>query len=308
LKDDSKQIKTKSDKTTKQNDFHEVESREMKRSYVSDATINRDFVENVSRVKEDLLNAYALNARLWSTKVLKETTSIVQNAMYVLPERNDTTNIVIHVACVFSPVNLKLMCVVCRDNVRKNTSVIMMCGHVIHMDCYNVLIKSSYKCPECSKTITDTRLIFEKMAREIAHTPLHRDLQTKIDIKCNDCNTVSNDIDFHYIGNRCTNQKCRSFNTYELSGVCTQVYYFIIYCKLTAIFSKVKKFIIPTANKETIDPKPKPSASFPVSWVDTSGVGTSMADPACMDFDDFVELVGSVGSDFMKIARNVIIK
>lgn len=107
------------------------------------------------------------------------------------------------------------LCSICQTGIRTQLSVIMVCGHIVHQDCFNVLTQKSYKCPECSKTIKDTRKIFEKMAREIDATPLHPDLQKTVNIRCNDC-TKESAAPFHYIGIRCLNDTCRSFNTYEL--------------------------------------------------------------------------------------------
>ncbi|VBB18515.1 CHY zinc finger domain-containing protein [Yasminevirus sp. GU-2018] len=107
------------------------------------------------------------------------------------------------------------LCSICQSGIRTQTSVIMRCGHVVHQDCYNTLIKATYKCPECQKSITDTKKIFTRMSREIELTPLHPELQKRVTINCNDCGTRS-EVDYHYIGNRCSNKKCRSFNTYEV--------------------------------------------------------------------------------------------
>jgi RING finger/CHY zinc finger protein 1 len=87
----------------------------------------------------------------------------------------------------------------------------MICGHVIHQECFTELIKNTYKCPECCKSITDTKEIFGAIKKEIDNTPLHQELQKIIQIKCNDCDN-KNTVQFHYIGNQCS--LCKSFNTY----------------------------------------------------------------------------------------------
>lgn len=105
------------------------------------------------------------------------------------------------------------VCTICQDGIRTQTPIIMICGHMIHEECYNFLIKESYKCPVCSRTIKDASDIFRKIAQEVQATPLPPDLRKEIKIKCNDCEK-ENTVSFHYIGSMCPN--CDSFNTYEL--------------------------------------------------------------------------------------------
>lgn len=107
------------------------------------------------------------------------------------------------------------VCTICQTGIKTQMSVIMVCGHMVHQDCFNVLIQNSYKCPECSKSIKDTRKIFTNLAKEIESTPLHPDLQKIVKIKCNDCGKQNN-TDFHYVGIRCPDRNCKSFNTYEI--------------------------------------------------------------------------------------------
>jgi RING finger and CHY zinc finger domain-containing protein 1 len=107
------------------------------------------------------------------------------------------------------------ICSICQSSYKSQLLLILKCGHTIHKECYDAHIKSSYKCPECSKTIIDTTRIFSNIAKEIDNTPLHPELKKIVKIKCNDCNKI-NDVNFHYLGNRCVEPKCRSFNTYEI--------------------------------------------------------------------------------------------
>ncbi len=105
------------------------------------------------------------------------------------------------------------MCSICLENSRNRISVIMTCGHVLHQDCYEMLTKTSYKCPICSKSIKNTADIFQRMRKDIAKTPLGPELSKNIKIKCHDCAGQST-VKFHYIGNECCH--CKSFNTYIL--------------------------------------------------------------------------------------------
>jgi len=101
-------------------------------------------------------------------------------------------------------------CSVCQTNINSDISLIMKCNHIMHMDCYNILIKNTYKCPECLKSICDTRDIFSKIREEINMTVLNDELKKSVKILCNDCDSMS-DVEFHYIGNEC--KQCNSFNT-----------------------------------------------------------------------------------------------
>jgi DNA-directed RNA polymerase subunit RPC12/RpoP len=124
-----------------------------------------------------------------------------------------STDIATHTCRKNNDWSINTLCTICQDSIRSQMSVIMLCGHVIHRDCFTELIKTTYKCPECSKSITDTAKIFATMKREIDQTPLHEELQKDAKIKCNDCND-KNIVKFHYIGNQCP--KCKSFNTYTI--------------------------------------------------------------------------------------------
>lgn len=103
------------------------------------------------------------------------------------------------------------ICSVCIDNIMNNMSIkIMRCGHMLHIDCYKKLIKTSYKCPECMKTIKNMKREFMMIDNKIKHNPIESKIVT---IYCNDCNLKSN-IKYHDIGLKCSN--CDSYNTYKL--------------------------------------------------------------------------------------------
>lgn len=104
------------------------------------------------------------------------------------------------------------VCSICYENSRNRISVIMICGHTLHQDCYEMLIKSNYKCPECSKTITDTSRLFRQMEREIRNNPLPPELIKNVNIQCVDC-SAKNTVKYHFVGNQCP--QCKSFNTYN---------------------------------------------------------------------------------------------
>jgi len=57
-------------------------------------------------------------------------------------------------------------------------------------------------------TMHDT---WETRAVDIAQQPMPDDLKRKVTILCNDCETKSDDQDWHFLGARCPD--CGSFNT-----------------------------------------------------------------------------------------------
>jgi hypothetical protein len=123
-------------------------------------------------------------------------------------------NIKIH-GCIQGMMDADRLCPICQDGIRTQLSLIMKCGHTIHKDCYDLLVKNTYKCPECSQTIKDTTELFKNMAQEIRETTLHSELHRMVKIRCNDCGN-ENMAQYHYIGTMCPNKKCKSFNTYQI--------------------------------------------------------------------------------------------
>ena len=117
--------------------------------------------------------------------------------------------------CIQGMMDADRLCSICQDGIRSQLSLIMKCGHTIHKICFDLLIKSTYKCPECSQTIKDTTELFKNMAQEIRETTLHSELSRMIKIRCNDCGN-ENMAQYHYIGTMCPNKKCNSFNTYQI--------------------------------------------------------------------------------------------
>jgi len=106
---------------------------------------------------------------------------------------------------------LEGMCSVCMDLLKNGEKLLLViCGHALHEECYNNLMKSSYKCPKCSKTIKDMKYNFSLLDNDIKNQPMP---EIKIiRIKCNDCDKIS-DANYHYLGTKC--KYCGSYNTYE---------------------------------------------------------------------------------------------
>ena len=107
-------------------------------------------------------------------------------------------------------INLDNDCPICLEPLKNSIIFNLICGHAIHNECYNQLIKNSYKCPLCSKTIVDMKKDFERLDDEIEQSRMFDHVMTIKEIYCNDCENVSDTI-FSYVGLKCN--KCGSYNT-----------------------------------------------------------------------------------------------
>ncbi|KAL3469983.1 hypothetical protein BJX99DRAFT_58699 [Aspergillus californicus] len=108
-------------------------------------------------------------------------------------------------------------CPICGDYMftSPETVVFMRCGHSIHQRCLSDYSKTSYRCPICSKTITNMEATFRNLDRTIESQPMPADFKdTKAIITCNDCGTKSV-VKYHWLGLRC--DMCESYNTAQLS-------------------------------------------------------------------------------------------
>jgi hypothetical protein len=93
--------------------------------------------------------------------------------------------------------------------------VFMLCGHGIHKACYDEHMKSSYKCPICSKSMVNMETQFRNLDRAIDNQPMPPQFQdTKAMVSCNDCYAKSA-VKYHWLGLKCA--ICDSYNTAQLS-------------------------------------------------------------------------------------------
>ncbi|RDW62754.1 hypothetical protein BP5796_11056 [Coleophoma crateriformis] len=93
--------------------------------------------------------------------------------------------------------------------------VFMLCGHSIHQTCYYEHMKSSYKCPICSRSTVNMETQFRNLDRAIESQPMPPQFRdTKAMVSCNDCFAKSA-VTYHWLGLRCA--ICLSYNTVQLS-------------------------------------------------------------------------------------------
>ncbi|KAI2712865.1 hypothetical protein CBS147318_7468 [Penicillium roqueforti] len=107
-------------------------------------------------------------------------------------------------------------CPICGDYMftSPETVVVMRCGHSIHHKCLSEYSKSSFRCPLCSKTITNMESTFRNLDRTIDSQPMPDEFKdTKGLIYCNDCGSKSV-VKYHWLGLRC--DLCESYNTAQI--------------------------------------------------------------------------------------------
>jgi len=107
-------------------------------------------------------------------------------------------------------------CPVCREDMfsSRQSPQDLPCGHAIHAHCFRKLAGFDYRCPICKKTVVSRQSMaaaWEARARDIAEHPMPSDLQRIVDIMCNDCESKSHALNWHFLGIQCGH--CSSFNT-----------------------------------------------------------------------------------------------
>ncbi|CCU77262.1 CHY and RING finger domain protein [Blumeria hordei DH14] len=108
-------------------------------------------------------------------------------------------------------------CPICGEYMFTSPSpvVFMLCGHSIHKACYDEYLKSSYKCPICSKSTINMETQFRNLDRAVESQPMPPQFRdTKALVSCNDCYAKSVVI-YHWLGLKCA--ICDSYNTAQLS-------------------------------------------------------------------------------------------
>jgi len=108
-------------------------------------------------------------------------------------------------------------CPICGEYMFTSPSpvVFMLCGHGIHKACYELHMKSSYKCPICSKSTVNMESQFRNLDRAIDGQPMPPQFRdTKAMVSCNDCYAKSA-VAYHWLGLKCA--ICDSYNTAQLS-------------------------------------------------------------------------------------------
>lgn len=107
-------------------------------------------------------------------------------------------------------------CPICLEYMFDSTRpvVFMSCGHPLHSDCYQLYIRSNYRCPVCYKSIINTSALLRTIDEEVAAEVLPPHLQNlEVPIICCDCSAKTR-TPFHLAGLKCL--VCGSYNTTRL--------------------------------------------------------------------------------------------
>jgi RING finger/CHY zinc finger protein 1 len=103
-------------------------------------------------------------------------------------------------------------CPVCLTNIYTSQSepCILKCNHAIHRPCLSELLKTTYKCPICIKSMVDMSHVFASIDEEISRMPMPPGEDKDVKIYCYDCEKKTDTKD-HYYGIKCLS--CGSYNT-----------------------------------------------------------------------------------------------
>eukprot|EP01029_Cantina_marsupialis_P023291 TRINITY_DN577_c0_g2_i1.p1 TRINITY_DN577_c0_g2~~TRINITY_DN577_c0_g2_i1.p1 ORF type:complete len:388 (+),score=92.99 TRINITY_DN577_c0_g2_i1:37-1200(+) len=121
-------------------------------------------------------------------------------------------------SCVQEAINRE--CPVCMLDMFEciNPISVLDCGHCLHQECYNRLIRHHYRCPVCQKPFhtESARQMYRVMEQEKRVVALPDKFKEKrVKITCNDC-TKTGGTFFHFVGLQC--EHCGSFNTCQTVG------------------------------------------------------------------------------------------
>lgn len=108
---------------------------------------------------------------------------------------------------------LKSTCPICAEYMfdSKNDIIMMLCGHSIHNECFEIYKQSSVQCPVCLKSAGDMKQVYNKIEFMIdKNDVLHVDENYMCEMICYDCRIISNNR-YNFLYNKCSS--CGSINT-----------------------------------------------------------------------------------------------
>ncbi len=104
-------------------------------------------------------------------------------------------------------------CPICNEYLFFSVTPVMLavCGHPIHVECYEKYIKVNYTCPICSKSLCDMSSNISRVDEFMENSQMPEEFQhMKSNIICCDCEEHCT-VPFHFSYHKCIN--CGSYNT-----------------------------------------------------------------------------------------------
>lgn len=93
----------------------------------------------------------------------------------------------------------------------QNHIIVLKCGHTAHRNCLSDA--KDYRCPLCRKSLQDMKNYWNIVNFNVLQHPLPEEIKKNVNIICYDCEKESTDVNWHFMGTRCSNVECGSYNT-----------------------------------------------------------------------------------------------
>jgi RING finger/CHY zinc finger protein 1 len=102
-------------------------------------------------------------------------------------------------------------CGVCHQPIYQSTKehIVPKCNHPIHTECLSSWLQNDNKCPFCKKSLV--QINWNRFDEIIENQPMPEEYKKQVNIKCNDCEQQSDNVNFHFLGSKCG--YCGGYNT-----------------------------------------------------------------------------------------------
>jgi hypothetical protein len=120
--------------------------------------------------------------------------------------------------------SLESDCPVCSEYLFTSTTPVMflVCGHCIHVKCYEHYTQTNFTCPLCCKSLGDMSQYFNRIDQMLAFERMPDEYQGwRSLIFCSDCEQRST-VPYHYVYHKCAAGTCGSYNTKVMQTFASQ--------------------------------------------------------------------------------------
>jgi hypothetical protein len=120
--------------------------------------------------------------------------------------------------------SLESDCPVCSEYLFTSTTPVMflVCGHCIHVKCYEHYTQTNFTCPLCCKSLGDMSQYFNRIDQMLAFERMPDEYQGwRSLIFCSDCEQRST-VPYHYVYHKCAAGTCGSYNTRVMQTFASQ--------------------------------------------------------------------------------------